>query len=380
MKEAYFNTAATTKYKPNEVLEVLSNFYGKEFSVTGRDNHRSDNSIVEETRELIKELFNGNSSYGVVFTATATEAINIILQGSKWTENSVLYLSPFEHNAIYRVAVMLSKKYGFNIEYLVANKKDFTLDLEAIKYQFALKKPTFVCLSHVGNVFGNVQDINSLGMLCANYNAKYLVDCCQSAGVLETDIVKAQADYMVFAGHKTLHSIYGCSGFVCKLNSPISPLIYGGTGVDSASEDMPMSIPTRFEAGSMNILAIKALNASLKWIKSEGINCIREKEEKNLKRLHEILSSYSFIKEVGFTGSNSSIISCTVDGYSPESIGQVLAEKGIVVRTGLHCSPLAHKEAGTFPEGTVRFSVDCFTSEDNFMILQSALDDIEMEI
>ena len=96
--------------------------------------------------------------------------------------------------------------------------------------------------------------------------------------------------------------------------------------------------------------------------------------------MHEILSSYSFIKEVGFTGSNSSIISCTVDGYSPESIGQVLAEKGIVVRTGLHCSPLAHKEAGTFPEGTVRFSVDCFTSEDNFMILQSALDDIEMEI
>lgn len=378
MAEAYFNAAATTKYKPQLVLDVVSNFYNTDFSADGRDN--TSNSIVKETRQLVKSLFGATSNFTTVFTATATEAINVILQGQKWNKGDVLYLSPFEHNAIYRVAVMLSKKMGVEIELLSTDKTGFALDLESIRFQFALKKPTFICISHVGNVFGNVLDINGLGIIAKQYNAKYLIDCCQSAGVLDISAVQANADYIVFAGHKTLHSIYGCSGFVCKESDMIKPLIYGGTGLDSANEDMPKYLPARCEAGSTNMLAITALNAALKWIEQEGIENIRHREQENIKRLHKILSSYSFIDEIGYTGNNSSIISCAIKGFSPDSIGPVLADKGIVVRTGLHCSPLAHKQARTFPEGTVRFSVDCFTTEEEFQLLKSALEEIEMEI
>ena len=376
--EAYFNSAATTKYKPKQVLDVISNFYGTNFSADGRDN--VVHSIVKETRQLVKDLFGATSNFTTIFTATATEAINVILQGQKWNKGDVLYLSPFEHNAIYRVAIMLSKKIGIEIEFLNTDNAGFALDLDSIRFQFATKKPKFVCASHVGNVFGNVLDINGLGAIARQYNAKYLIDCCQSAGVIEVNVTHAKADYIVFAGHKTLHGIYGCSGFLCKESDLITPLIYGGTGLDSANEDMPEYMPARCEAGSMNVLAITALNAALKWIDKEGIDNIRHKEQENLKRLHTILSSYSFIKEIGYSGSNSGIISCEIKGFSPDSIGPILANKGIVVRTGLHCSPLAHKKMLTFPEGTVRFSIDCFTTEEEFQLLEFALDEIEMEI
>jgi selenocysteine lyase/cysteine desulfurase len=157
------------------------------------------------------------------------------------------------------------------------------------------------------------------------------------------------------------------------------PLIYGGTGIDSANSEMPNTIPTRFEAGSTNILAISGLNAALTWIKEVGVSNIRETENKNLRRLLDLLNQYSNIDIIapGESEKFIGVVSCVFKGYSSDNIGNILSENNIAVRTGLHCSPLAHKTLGTFPAGTVRFSIGYFNDEEDFASLEKVLEYID---
>ena len=374
---AYFDNAATTYKKPEEVHEFMREFYSANSVNVGRGNHgllSESNRIVIETRKMLLRLFNATNDYEAIFTPTATEAINIVLQGQRWEKNDTIYISPFEHNAVYRTVKYLEKKYNLEVIILQHDPKSLEIDKDAIAFQFATKPPKFVAATHVSNVCGNILDIVSLGEMAKKYNARYLVDCAQSAGLLETNIIKTQADYMVFAGHKTLYGPFGCSGFICKKQSAPNPLIYGGTGIDSANEDMPSFLPARLEAGSVNIMAISGLYKSLQWINNIGIDEIKEKETNNYKKLLKLLKRYDFINIIGEGRNNTSIISCRFDELSPDNIGEIMSKNGVIVRTGLHCAPIAHKTLGTFPEGTVRFSVSYFTSEKDFQILKNILD------
>ena len=142
---------------------------------------------------------------------------------------------------------------------------------------------------------------------------------------------------------------------------------------------MPESVPERYEVASPDIAAIAGLNASLKWIKKTGIQNIYEKEQENFKRLVELLSRYKNIKIIDTIDVESiGVVSCLFEGYSSDSIGQILSEQNVAVRTGLHCAPTAHKFIGTFPAGTVRFSVSYFNSDEDFDVLEAALDYIEL--
>ena len=138
---------------------------------------------------------------------------------------------------------------------------------------------------------------------------------------------------------------------------------------------MPLSIPERFEIGTMNSLGIAGLNSALRWIEETGIERIREQEQKNRLRLIEILSEYSFIRTVGIAEDNRyvGVVSVLIDGVSSDSCGSIFDRLGISVRTGLQCAPLAHQFLGTYPSGTVRFSVSFFTQENDFLELNQAL-------
>lgn len=383
MDVAYLDNAATTYKKPQEVHDYMYQFYNANSVNVGRGNHKlleQSNILVRETRDLLLALFNANYLYEAILTPTATEAINVVLQGQKWTKTDIVYISPFEHNAVYRTIKHLEKTYGFTIRILSYDKTNFSLDIEAIKLQFSQESPTFVIVTHVSNVCGKIIDIYALGRILEMYDARFLVDCSQSAGLLNTNIIKCQADYMVFAGHKTLYGPFGCSGFICKKESAPSPLIYGGTGIDSANEDMPIDLPSRLEAGSLNILAIAGLNASLKWINKTGIENIQKRESENYQKLNLILQKYNFITRICYGGSNASIISCVFDNLAPDNVGSILSNHNVIVRTGLHCAPLAHKTLGTYPAGTIRFSISYYTNENDFEILNDALEMIREKI
>ena len=182
----------------------------------------------------------------------------------------------------------------------------------------------------------------------------------------------------MFAGHKTLYGPIGIGGFVKKLEANPIPILFGGTGVESALQDMPHDTPARYEMGSQNIHAIAGFHAALSWFLDHS-DTIRSVEEMNHKKLLSILRAHNNITIVGPADRSNCIgvVSCLFDDYSSDNIGDVLDRLGIAVRTGLHCAPIAHKTLGTFPAGTVRFSVSFFTTEDDFQALETALEYIE---
>lgn len=380
-KIAYFDNAATTYPKPESVYDFTDRFYRECGVNVGRGQHKlasKASALVQETRELILELFHCPAKK-VVFTHTATEAINFVLRGLPVNNKYTVYISPFEHNAVTRVLYHLQSMYDIQVETLCFDKATMTYNFPRIRNQFAEKKPNWMVVSHASNVCGVVSPIKELCHLSKEFGAINLIDMCQTAGLVDADLSVEDIDFAVFAGHKTLYSPLGIAGVVSSFAIKPQPLLFGGTGVDSANQALPESVPERYEVASPDIAAIAGLNASLKWIKKTGIQNIYEKEQENFKRLVELLSRYKNIKIIDTIDVESiGVVSCLFEGYSSDSIGQILSEQNVAVRTGLHCAPTAHKFIGTFPAGTVRFSVSYFNSDEDFDVLEAALDYIEL--
>lgn len=375
---AYFDNAATTFPKPENVYVTMDKFYRECGVNIGRGQHKLSsmaNALMEQTRDKILNLFHCSNKQ-VVFTHTATEALNLILFGLNMPKGAVVYFSPFEHNSVTRALNHLVKTQEIQAIQLAANKDKLQLDFSEIQVQFGQVAPDYIVISHASNVCGTIAPVEAILSLGKRYQATTIVDMCQTAGLIDIDLSSDIYDFAVFEGHKTLYGPMGIGGFVMKKTVELSPLIYGGTGVESANQDMPTSFPAKYEAGSHNIQAIAGLNASLTWINQTGINTIHDVEQSNREILISLLTKYSNLK-MYMPSDGIGVVSCTFDGYSSDSIGQVLSEKNIAVRTGLQCSPFAHKLMGTFPSGTVRFSVSYFNNDEDFVVLREALDYIE---
>ncbi len=380
---AYFDNAATTYPKPAVVYDFMDRFYRESGANAGRGNYgiaQGAGRLIDETRELIKELLHCPAKQ-VVFTPTATIALNMILQGLVKRGLKSVYISPFEHNAVTRTLHVFESSGAIKLHELAVSA-NLKYDLERIKYQFDNNRPDLVVVSHASNVIGLVAPIEDIFSLAKEYNSFTVADMSQSAGLVKCNIGLSTFDFAVFAGHKTLYGPTGISGFVMNPEVKLPSVVYGGTGTESANQDMPDSLPERFEMGTLNISGIAGLNAALKWNKEIGIEAISQKEDSNRKKLITILQKYDWLKIVGYVPENHyvGIVSCLISGISSDSAGTVFNEQGIAVRTGLQCAPLAHKFLNTFPAGTVRFSVSYFTSDEDFEELKAALEYIEGEM
>ena len=378
---AYFDNAATTFPKPEEVYAFTDRFYRECGVSVGRGQYKLAGkaaSMIDETRGMLLSL-NHCRDKRVVFTHTATEALNIIIRGVPLGSSSNVYVSPFEHNAVLRTLHDMVDSVGIHVSTLAFDKEKGVYDLERIKYQFAECRPNLMVISHASNVCGILAPISEIFQLSKRFGATTVVDMCQTMGLVDTDLGDPAIDYAVFAGHKTLYAPFGVAGFICAADSKLRPLLFGGTGIDSASHAMPETIPERFEAGSLNTMSIAGLNASLKWLQWIGIDAVFEAEKKHHLRLLNLLKQHENIKIVSpMQGVNSiGVVSCVFDGYSSDSIGRILSDKDVAVRAGLHCAPDAHRLFGTFPSGTIRFSVGYFNTDEDFGILEDALEYID---
>lgn len=377
---AYFDNAATTYPKPEEVYSYMDRFYRKCGASVGRGRYslsQSTGQMVADTRLLIQDLLHCLAKQ-VVFTPTATIALNIVIQGVVQMGAKNIYISPFEHNAVTRTLHHFEENGTISV-FQLSVTADMTYDMERIKYQFDAVKPDFVIVSHASNVCGLIAPVEAIFELAKKHAAITLVDMAQTAGLVDCDIGLTSFDFAVFAGHKTLYGPTGISGFVMNPEIKLPAVIFGGTGYDSANQEMPGSIPERYEMGTQNTSGLAGLNAALRWGKGQTIQAIWEKEQQHRKRLLELLSEYWFIKVVGNNPEQSyvGIVSCLIDGISSDSAAGIFDRCGVSVRTGLQCAPLAHQFLGTYPAGTVRFSVSYFTAEEDFAKLREALDFIE---
>ena len=380
---AYFDNAATTYPKPDCVYDFMDSFYRSSGANAGRGNYKiaqSAGALIGDTRKKIQELLHCQAKQ-VVFEPTATIALNIIIQGIIERGAANIYISPFEHNAVTRTLHHFEELGKIKVSQLSVSK-DMFYDLEGIRYQFDAVKPDFVIVSHASNVFGLIAPVEDIFALAKKYDAVTLVDMAQTAGLVDLNVGLATIDFAVFAGHKTLYGPTGISGFVMNSAVKFPSVIFGGTGYESANQSMPEDIPQKYEMGTLNIAGIAGLNAALGWLSEVTVDSIKEKEDENRKRLINLLSRYSFIKLVGNNDSCDyvGIVACIIEGISSDSAGTIFDRCGIAVRTGLQCAPLAHQFIGTLPAGTIRFSVNYFTTDKDFAELEEALDYIDTEL
>ena len=376
---AYFDNAATTFPKPETVYQSMDQSQRQTGGSFGRGNYEFSNSakgMVDDTRKAIKQLLHCPAKQ-VVFEPSATISLNIIIQGIIQKGARNIYISPFEHNAVTRTLHHYEKRGQIKVEELAVDQK-LNYDIQRIRFQFETTPPDFVIVSHASNVIGLVAPVEEIFSLAKEFHAITLLDMAQTAGLVDLDIGKEIFDFAVFAGHKTLLGPTGISGFVMKPGIELEPVFFGGTGFDSANQDMPTSLPERFEFGTMNSVGIAGLNASVKWILQQGVAALAAAEAENRHKLLTLLPEYDYISIIGDIDGRDyvGIVSCVMDDISSDVAGQLFSERNIAVRTGLHCAPNAHKVRKTFPAGTIRFSVNSFTTDEDFAVLREALEDI----
>ncbi len=376
----YFDNAATTFPKPECVYDFMDSFYREHGGNAGRGQYKlaaAASKMISETRVFIQKILCCPNK-DVIFAPSATIALNMVIQGLLTDgKKKTVYISPFEHNSVTRVLHHFERGGKICVKQLFVSP-DFEYDIEKINAQFAELPPDIVIVSHASNVIGLVVPVLEIFSAAKKFGAVTVADMAQTAGLVPLNVASELVDFAVFAGHKTLYGPFGIGGFVKSRNIALEPVLFGGTGVESANQEMPENIPSRYEMGSQNICAVAGLHAAAQWF-LQNQEKVRAIEEKNHQRLLEILRQYDFVKIAGPADRFSQktkcigVVSTLFDGYSAEDIGNVFDEMEVAVRTGLQCSPLAHKFLGTFPAGTVRFSVGYFTSEEDFCALEKAM-------
>lgn len=376
---AYFDNAATTFPKPQRVYDFMDSFYREYGGNAGRGFNRlslTAGELVEGTRALLQGLLHCPRKQ-VVFAPSATVALNMVLQGLVLSGARNVYITPFEHNAVTRTLRHFEAEGKITLR-VVPVSSDMKYEAERFLYQAESSGIDLLVASHASNVVGLVAPVMDLCAVAKRFGAFTVIDMAQTAGLVNLDCGSPLVDFAVFAGHKTLYGPTGISGFVMEKGIGLPPVLFGGTGVDSAGEGMPDALPQRYEPGTLNIVGIAGLHAALEWIQAETVDAIRRKEARNRSRLLEILGAFDFVKPVGIFDGNdyTGIVSCVIDGVPGDIADAVFSERNVAVRSGLHCAPLAHKTLGTFPSGTVRFSAGYFTSEEDFETLRSALEEI----
>ena len=386
---AYFDNAATTFPKPQIVYDFMDSFYREHGGNAGRGNHAfsmTAGKLISDTRTRLQQILQCQNKQ-IVFTSSATIALNMILQGLiNGGKIKTVYISPFEHNAVTRVL------YHFELVGTISVKilpvlQDFSYDFEEIKKLFDRQKPDLLVISHASNDIGLVSPVQDFCLLAKKYDAVTVVDMAQTAGLVNLNVGLETIDFVVFAGHKTLYGPTGISGFAMKSDFDLQPVLFGGTGFESANQDMPLDIPQRYEMGTLNIAGIAGLYAATGWILEIGIEELRQKEQSNRKQLLEIIQKYNFVRILGECNEMSSsditrqpfvgIVSCIIEGLPSDTAASIFAEQNIAVRSGLQCAPLAHKMLGTFPAGTIRFSTSYFTNEADFAELENTMKFVE---
>lgn len=394
---AYFDNAATTFPKPKCVYDFMDGFYRERGGNAGRGSHAlslSAGKLISETRKRLQKILHCQNK-AIVFAPTATIALNMILQGllaSAPLSNKIrtVYISPFEHNAVTRVLHHFEQNGNLKVNVLPI-QSNLSYDFAEIESLFKKEKPDLLVMSHASNVVGLVQPAEKLCALAKKFGCVTVLDMAQTAGLVDLNVGLETIDFAVFAGHKTLYGPTGISGFAMKAGFDLPPVLFGGTGYESANQEMPRDVPQRYEMGTLNISGIAGLYAATEWILETGIESIWTREQEHRKSLLEILGKYDFVKVVGCGISSESyglvseveptqnqqyagIVSCVIEGIPSDTAASVFSERNIAVRSGLQCAPLAHKTLGTFPAGTVRFSTGYFTGEEDFGELERAME------
>lgn len=371
----YLDNAATTFPKPEEVYLAVDNTLRNVGVAPGRGGHNLSLEaarIVFRTREALAALLNISESSRIIFTHSATEALNLAVKGVVKPGDHLVTTS-MEHNALAR-PLHHAAALGADITWVQSDSAGYVTPAQIIA---ALRPETkMVAMTHCSNVTGSVNPVEELGPLLRERGVCFLVDGAQSTGSYPIDLEAMQVDLFAAPGHKGLYGPQGTGFLYVAPGVELEPLLHGGTGSSSAELVQPASLPERYESGTMNTPALAGLLAGVEFVASRGVASIHGYELELANLLVRGLAAIPGVTvyNVGTDRPRGAVVSFTIAGKDPSQIGFLLDHRyGIAVRVGLHCAPLAHKSIGTFPEGTVRISPGLFNTARDIELLVAAV-------
>ena len=352
----YLDSAATSLMRPQSVeyamLDALRNM-----ASPGRGGHVPAMKAAETVyacRCAAAEFFKADDAERILFTFNATHALNIAIKSIVCSGDRVL-ISGFEHNSVTRALR------AAGAEIIVAGRKLFDPTDTIKSFERLVKQADAVVCTHVSNVFGYVLPIYEIAALCRKYNRPLIIDASQSAGMLPVDQSLLQADFIAMPGHKGLMGPQGTGILICG-RTPAA-LLHGGTGSDSISQSMPDYMPDIGEAGTHNVCGIAGLKAGIDYIRARGLSSLLRHEISRKSLAVKMLSDCDALELFYADGElQTGVLSLRCKSIDCEYMASELAARGVCVRSGLHCAPLAHESAGTLDTGTVRLSFSPFTT------------------
>lgn len=357
----YFDNGSTSFPKAPGVAEAVGGLIASGAFNINRGGYAGAYEVagaVFETRELLCRMFGFlGECKNAVFTPSVTYALNMILKGWLRPGDHVVTTS-MEHNAVMRPLVQLQKA-GVRFDAAQADERG-VLDPEKIE---ALIRPETraVVMTAASNVCGTLMPLREVGEICARRGVRFIVDSAQAAGLFPLSMTELHIDALTFTGHKSLLGPQGIGGMILRtdLAEEIEPLVSGGTGSMSDSEEVPPFLPDRFEPGTLNLPGIIGLHTALLFLQETGIDTLREHDLRLTARFLDGVRELPHTRVVGLPGveGRAPIVSLDFGTLDNAEVAYTLDSRyGVMTRCGLHCAPRAHKSLGTFPQGTVRFA------------------------
>jgi len=376
----YLDNGATSYPKPEEVYSFMDSFY-RNFGVnpgrSGYDLCMETGALVDTTRKMMADFFNGNDPNRLCFSYNSTDALNLIIFGILQQGDHAISTT-LEHNSVLRPLYHQSKLNGVEVDYVPFDRNGY-VDPDEIKNKI---KPTthLVMVNHASNVIGTVQPLEAIGRICREHEVVFAIDASQSAGKVPIDIEQMHIDAVAFTGHKSLLGPTGIGGLYVRDGIEIRHTRAGGTGVRSADRMHLDEYPYRLEYGTGNIVGIAGLHAGLKWIEEKGIDQIHHHEITLTRMLRDGLREIDGVVLYGQDDltDHIAVLSFNIDGMESLNTGTLLdGEYNIACRTGLHCAPLVHEQLGTDQiGGTVRMGIGPFNTEDHIKTAIEAIGEI----
>ena len=386
----YLDNASTTFPKPQCVPNAVYKYMTQVGSNINRgcyEDAYSAEEMVYDTRSQLCELFGFSDCKNVIFTKNITESLNVIIKGYFKRGDHIL-ISSMEHNAVIRPLVQIEQA-GVSFTRLPCTEEG-GLDvgkegIDSFLESYVRPETKAIIMTHASNVCGTLLPIQKVGDFCFRHGLRFIVDTAQTAGIYPIDMNEMHIDALAFTGHKGLLGPQGIGGFIVRddMASEMTPLLSGGTGSISHTENIPDFLPDRFEPGTMNLPGIAGLHASLEWIKTTGMEKIYSHELKLTEQFIQGILDFDPKREsIRLIGrkdiqSRTGVVSIQMPGHDISDIAFHLdAAYGIMTRVGLHCAPSAHKTLGTYPIGTIRFSFGWNNTEDDVARALTALKEL----
>ena len=365
----YLDNGATTLQKPECVREALLEAMAS-MGNSGRGVHDASlyaGRIIYRAKESLAELLGAAAPEQVVFTANATESLNLVLGGLFGPGDHVI-TTVCEHNSVLRPLYRLQ---GVELSVLPVKAEageERQAGILAYDELESLLRPNTKALiiTHASNLTGNITDLERAAAFAEKHSLLLIVDAAQTAGAVPMDMERMGIDVLCFTGHKGLYGPQGTGGVCVRPGLSIRPLKVGGSGIHSFDREHPSEMPAALEAGTLNGHGIAGLGAAARWLLEIGVEQIRAREQALLRRFVDGVKEVEGVTLYGNPDLDrrTGIQSLNIRDYDSARVADWLYEDyGIAVRGGAHCAPLMHEALGTREQGAVRFSFSYFNTE-----------------